>query len=96
MTRRYRLSREAEGDIARLYRFGVKTFGLAQADAYFDGLFERLHQIAETPQRYPSLDEIRAGYRRSVFAAHSIYFRLSPDGVVEIMRVLGREDTDAL
>ena len=92
----YRLSEDAEVDIRRLYRYGIETFGLTQADLYFDGLFERFGQIAERPHLYPSVEHIRPGYRRSVFGVHSIYYRVGPDGRVDIMRILGREDTDAL
>ena len=91
----YKLSVAAEEDVRRLYRYGIRTFGLAQADRYFDALFERFDQLAERPQSSPAIDEIRAGYRRSVYVAHSIYFRVS-DGQVEIMRVLGREDPSVL
>ncbi len=91
----YRLNLEAEKDVRRLYRFGIETFGLERADRYFDGLFERFDQLAEKPRLYRAVDDIRPGYRRSVYGAHSIYYRVNGD-VIEIMRVLGREDTSVL
>lgn len=92
---RYRLSADAEADIRRLYRHGMGQFGSAQADRYFDGLFERFDRLTENPLLYPAVDEIRVGYRRSVYGAHSIYYRLQ-GGDIEIMRVLGREDPSVL
>ena len=87
----YHLSREAEGDLERLYEFGVLSFGLRQADTYFDGLITRFEGIAEQPMLYPAVDEIRRGYRRSVYVTHSIYFQIAgPD--VTIIRVLGQQD----
>ena len=86
---------QAEEDIRRLYRYGIQQFGQAQADKYFDGLFHRFDQLAETPALYRSVDEIRKGYRRSIYGMHSIYYRVEDD-VVEIMRILGREDTSVL
>lgn len=91
----YELSADAEDDIRRLYRFGIENFGLAQADSYFDGLFARFDRLAEDPFLYRAVDEIREGYRRSVYGVHSIYYRLV-DNRVEIMRVLGREDPSIL
>ena len=70
-------------------------FGSAQADRYFDGLFDRFDRLTENPLLYPAVDEIRAGYRRSVYGVHSIYYRVQ-DGDIEIMRVLGREDPKVL
>ena len=91
----YSLSQLAEEDVRRLYRHSIETFGLQQADAYFDGLFERFEAIAENPAMYPRVDDIRAGYRRSVYGVHSIYYTVTESGVA-IMRVLGRENPSAL
>jgi len=87
----FRLSRAAEDDLARLYRRGIIEFGMQQADRYYDGLIARLERIAAEPSLYPAVDHLRTGYRRSVYGAHSIYYRTDDDGV-EIVRVLGRED----
>ncbi|MCH7944323.1 MAG: type II toxin-antitoxin system RelE/ParE family toxin [Proteobacteria bacterium] len=51
----------------------------------------RLQAIADKPKLYPAADNIRKGYRRSVFGVHSIYYRIHGEGV-EIVRILGRED----
>ena len=87
----YRLNREALEDLDRLYEHGVLTFGLRQADAYFDGIVNRFQKIADQPELYPAIDHIRQGYRRSVYKSHSIYYRIDPDEIV-IARILGRQD----
>jgi len=89
----YKLNQDAEDDLKRLYRHGVRKFGIVQADTYFDALFERFDQLAAEPLLYRAVDEIRPGYRRSVCGAHSIYYRLDQD-TVEIMRILGRENPE--
>lgn len=89
----YSLSFAAEEDIRRLYRFGIETFGLSQADQYYDELFERFERIAASPRLYSAVDHIRPGYRRSVYGVHSIYYVIEEDGV-RIMRLLSREDPD--
>lgn len=89
----YRLSKLAEDDIRRLYRYGIETFGPQQADIYFDALFEQFDKIARSPAIYQAVDDIHPGYRRCVFAAHTIYYRM--DGNIPlIMRILGRENPD--
>lgn len=45
----YELNQLAEEDIRRLYRYGIESFGLNQADSYFDGLFERVDASAWNP-----------------------------------------------
>ena len=87
----YRLNRETLEDLDRLYEHGVLTFGLRQADAYFDGIVSRFQKIADQPELYPAIDHIRQGYRRSVYRSHSIYYRIDPDEIV-IVRILGQQD----
>lgn len=89
----YRLTGAAKEDLRRIYRYGVIQFGEAQADKYFDALFERFEQIAENPQLYPSVDHIRAGYRRCVCGVDSIFYRIV-DEAVEIISILSRQDID--
>ncbi len=88
----YKLNEEAEDDVRQLYRYGILNFGLDEADRYYDGLFERFEKLAENPYLFRGVDYIRTGYRRSVYRRHSIYYRV--DGkMVQIMRILGRQDT---
>ena len=88
----YRLSNRALADLDRLYERGILTFGPRLADGYYDELITRMQEIADQPKLYPAIDDIREGYRRSVYGAHSIYYRIEAQGV-EIVRVLGRQDS---
>ncbi|MBU6408510.1 MAG: type II toxin-antitoxin system RelE/ParE family toxin [Alphaproteobacteria bacterium] len=89
--RRYHLSEAADADLERLYEWGINRFGMNAADQYYDGLIARFENIAESPLLWPAVDHIRAGYRRSVYVAHSIYYRIEATGVL-IARILGREN----
>jgi toxin ParE1/3/4 len=89
----YRISEDAKTDLGRIYRHGVLEYGEAEADRYFDAFFKRFEQLAAQPFLYPAVDEIRLGYRRSVCGVDSIYYRVVGD-VVEIMRILSRQDAD--
>ena len=87
----YRINEDAKADLQRIYRRGVLEFGEAQADRYFDALFDRFEEIAEQPLQYQAVDDIREGYRRSVCGVDSIYYRIV-DNIVEIMSILGQQD----
>jgi len=89
----YRLSENAKADLIRIYRRGVREFGEDQAEKYFDGFFERFVILAEQPLVYPAVDDIRDGYRRSVYGADSIYYRVAGDNI-EIMAIIGQQDLD--
>ncbi|MCY0092692.1 type II toxin-antitoxin system RelE/ParE family toxin [Hoeflea ulvae] len=88
---RYRLTKAADQDFERIFEFGIDRFGLAQALEYQNGMKQRFEQLAAQPTLYQSVDHIRQGYRRSVYQAHSIYYRIDRDFVL-IVRILGREN----
>ena len=86
-----RLTKLADQDLNDLYIEGFTTWGSAQADKYYDGLLNRFEQICENPMMYPAVDDVRVGYRRSVFERHSIYYVIDAD-TVEIRAVVKRQD----
>jgi toxin ParE1/3/4 len=89
----YRLSENAREDLRRIYRRGLREYGEAQADEYYNALFDRFEQIAKQPFLYPAVDDIREGYRRSVCGVDSIYYRIEGE-TVEIMAIIGRQDLE--
>ncbi len=88
---KYRLSNVAKEDLIRIHQYGVKQFGLTQADKYFNTFFEYFNIIAQRPFSFESVDYIRTGYRRCVCGSDSIYFKVNND-IVEIMAIVGRQD----
>jgi len=90
---KYSLSEAAEKDLDQLYTYGVLNFGLEQTGQYTTAMINRFEELSEHPERYPAVDHIRKGYRRSVYEAHSIYYRVYKDSII-IVRVLGRQTPD--
>ena len=88
---KYRLSNSAKDDLIRIHHYGVKKFGMAQADKYFDSFFKYFDIIAQRPFSFESVDFIKNGYRRCVCGSDSIYYRINEDKV-EIMTIIGRQD----
>lgn len=89
----YRLTKAADQDFERIFEFGIDQFGLAQALDYQNGMTQLFDQVAGQPNLYQAGDHIRQGYRRSVYKAHSIYYRID-DEFVLIVRILGRENPE--
>ena len=88
---KYRLSNEAKEDLIRIHQYGVKKFGMVQADKYYISFFEYFDIIAQGPFSFESIDYIRNGYRRCACGADSIYYRIK-NSTVEIMAIVGRQD----
>ena len=90
----YRLSNEAKNDLIRIHHYGAKTFGMHQADAYFNTFFNYFEIIARNSFSFESVDTIKKGYRRCVCGADSIYYKINNDSV-DIMAIVGRQDIEA-
>ena len=89
----YRLTQDAKADLIRIYQRGLREYGEAQADDYYNALFDRFELLAERPLSYPAVDAIRVGYRRSVCGADSIYYRIQEE-TVEVMAIIGQQDLE--
>ena len=89
----FRISNTAKEDLIRIHHYGVKKFGMTQADKYFDSFFKYFEIIAQRPFSFESVEFIKEGYRRCVCGSDSIFFKVNED-VVEIMTIIGRQDLD--
>ncbi len=88
---KYKLSNLAKEDLIRIHHYGVKKFGMNQADKYFDSFFKYFDIIAQQPLSFESVDHIKKGYRRCACGSDSIYYKTVND-IVEIMAIIGRQD----
>ena len=91
--RNYRISNQAKNDLRRIYTYGVKEFGEQLADKYYYDFFDLFEKLTKTPYFYQSVDYLRAGYRRAICGSDTVYYRVN-ESYVEIMAVLGGQDTD--
>jgi len=88
---KYKLSNAAKEDLIRIHHYGVKKFGVDQADKYFDSFFEYFEIIAQRPLSFESVDFIKKEYRRCVCGSDSIYYKINNE-IVEIITIIGRQD----
>jgi toxin ParE1/3/4 len=91
----YRLSNEAKEDLIRIHHYGIRKFGIIQADKYFDSFFEHFDMIAMRPLSFESVDYLKKGYRRCVCGSDSIFFKINED-IVEIMAIIGSQDLEKI
>ncbi|MCA0931296.1 type II toxin-antitoxin system RelE/ParE family toxin [Lutimonas saemankumensis] len=92
---KYRLSNQAKEDLIRIHQYGVKKFGMIQADKYFESFFEHFELIAQQPFSFKEVDHIRKDYRRCVCGVDSIYFKVN-EKTVDIIAIIGRQDLNEL
>ena len=92
---KYRLSNQAKEDLIRIHHYGIKKFGMSQADKYFDSFFDHFEIIAQQPFSFKTVDHIRKDYRRCVCGVDSIYFKVNGE-IVEIIAIIGRQDLNEI
>lgn len=87
----YRLSNLAKEDLIRIHHYGVKKFGVTQADKYFESFFDYFDIITQRPFSFEAVDFIKKGYRRCICGSDSIYFKINNNSI-EIMAIIGKQD----
>lgn len=93
---KYRLSNTVKEDLIRIHHYSVETFGLSQADKYFNSFFKYFEIIAQRPPySFEAVDFIKSGYRRCVCGSDTIYYKINGE-IVDIMTIIGRQDIDML
>ena len=57
----FKLTEAAKLDLRRIYLRGLEEFGEAQADKYYNALFDRFQALAEQPLAYPAVEGLCPG-----------------------------------
>lgn len=91
----YRITNEAKNDLIRIHQYGVKQFGMVQADLYFNAFFTCFDNIAQRPFSFEAVDYIKKGYRRCICGVDAIYFKVHKN-TIDIMAIVGRQDLDRI
>ncbi len=91
----YKLSNVAKEDLIRIHHYGVKQFGIKQADKYFESFFVHFELITENPLSFESVYFIKPGYRRCICSVDRIFYKMN-ENVVEIMTIIGRQDLNQI
>lgn len=87
----YKLSKEADEDLSRIYSYGIFKFGMRQADLYYDQLIESFEFIVKNPLLYPVIRVNRVDYRKCICGSDVIYYRIMND-YIEIATIMGAQD----
>ena len=89
----YRILPAADRDLREIWSYTALQWSEIQADLYLNEIFDCMEAIALNPHIGQQVDWVRGGYRRRVVRSHSLFYRVAPDGVPEIIRILhGRMD----
>lgn len=91
----FRLTTRAKRDLKEIGRYTQDVWGREQRNKYLARLDAAFHELATSPQKGRSCEEIRARYRKYQVSRHVIYYRQAADDI-EIIRILhDRMDAEA-
>jgi toxin ParE1/3/4 len=85
---RYRLTEQAEEDLASVADYTSERFGIAQARKYGAELFRTFDLLVAFPFLGTAQDRVEPGLRRIVHGSHSIYY-MAGDSEIVIVALLG-------
>lgn len=85
----YKISKEAEIDLEKIWLYTFEEWSLEQADYYMDLILDEIEYLAKIPQSGKDYNEIRKGYFRSRVKSHFIFYRINlKEEKIEIIRIL--------
>ena len=82
-----RISGPAEADLEDIWISGAARWGVRQAQAYSNAIFDVFDLLAEFPMLGTSRPDIAAGLRLMVVRRHLMFYRVIEDEVV-VVRIL--------
>ena len=80
------ISRIADADLCDILEYGTKLYGLAAADAYYDGILATFDLLCAHPEAGQIDEDTALGLRRWSHRQHRIFYRNDGDKVL-IVRI---------
>lgn len=74
----YKLTKDVEISIAKIYEYSLLNFGEVQADQYYTSL----HQIFDLLAEQPLIGRQFHSYRRHEHQSHSIFYKITDNGIL--------------
>ncbi|MDX1589423.1 MAG: type II toxin-antitoxin system RelE/ParE family toxin [Oleiphilaceae bacterium] len=84
----FRLSRKAKADLKSIALYTERQWGRDQRNHYLRQFDQCFHILATNSNLGPPCDEVSPGYRKYPQGSHLIFYRVTQDGFVEIIRIL--------
>lgn len=84
----YRLTPAARQDLSSIWDHTEENWGRQQGEVYLNEIRAAVERTVQAPDRARAGDEVRAGYRRYAIGSHLVFYLVSDDGRVDIIRIL--------
>jgi toxin ParE1/3/4 len=85
---RYRLTNEAVKDLEEIWSYTCTKWSVGQADRYYNLIIDEIEFIASNPLSGKSIDFIKQGYRSSKVKSHLVFYQMTDDDNILVVRIL--------
>ncbi|TYP75262.1 type II toxin-antitoxin system RelE/ParE family toxin [Aquimarina intermedia] len=85
----YKVSRKAEMDLAKMYEYGIETFGFKQAKEYVLGMHMLFQVLADNTILGRDASEFMLLLKRFSYKSHTVFY-LATDIDILIVRVVNQ------
>ena len=83
-----RISKKAIEDLEKIWDYTFEKWSIEQADRYYELIISEIEFISINFMTGKSMEHIKPGYRTSIIKSHLVFYRMSNDNVIEIIRIL--------
>lgn len=84
----YKISSKARLDLIGIWEFTKENWSVQQADRYYQIIVDKFLELSSKPYLGKNYDDLRVGYRGLSVKSHIIFYRISNQDSIEIVRVL--------
>jgi len=82
------ISNKAQDDLIGIWEYTFEKWSIKQADKYYNILVDAINAIANEPSIGKSYEYIRKGYYGFHIKSHIIFYRITLDDSLEVIRIL--------
>ncbi len=84
----FALTPAAQADVDDIWDYTAEVWNTDQANRYVLAIRDACAALAAGKSRGRPIDDIRPGYLKHAVGSHFLFFRVTDDGVIEIIRIL--------
>ena len=84
----YLLSPAAQADLSEIWDYTARNWDLAQAERYILAIRDSCEALADGTKQGRRIDDIRSGYLKMAVGSHFLFYRITDDGQIDVVRIL--------
>ena len=82
------LSPKAKADLSYIWDYTCSEWGVEQAEKYVRELWAVIQEQTRDLTKSVDVGDVRKGYKKVRSGSHAISFKMTRDGVVDVVRIL--------